>query len=322
MVQKSSFLHKIKASLLNREVLIFLLFVVISAGFWYFQNLYQETDYDFRVPLKFTNIPIKYVSSEDLPDALDLTLSDLGATLISYRIQQLDTLEINLQNYYQKGDKNISIPTQSLLTDIARLLKSSTEIEKIKQTRLIIPLTEQQEKVVPIILNANISYSQQYMLSGEIKFSPSVVTVYGPREMVDTLSFVSTEHTVFENLNANTAQILPLQTINSLRIVPQAVKVSIPVEPFTEQSLELPVIGKNLPNTVTLLPFPSVVKVVYFVALSHINDVDASAFEVFYDYNDFISNDLDRLPLHISIKYPYLQNVRIVPNEVEYLIEK
>ncbi|MDR1699015.1 MAG: YbbR-like domain-containing protein [Prevotellaceae bacterium] len=299
-----------------------MLFVVISTGFWYFQNLYKENHYDFRLPLKFTHIPVKYVSAEDLPDALDLTLADLGAVLISYRVRQLDTLVISLRNHYRKGDKNIVIPTQSLLPDIKRLLKNSTEVVKIKENQLVIPLIEQQEKIVPVILNADISYSQQYILSGEIKLSPSVATVYGPRDVVDTLAFVFTEHAVFENLSKNTTRLVPLQKISSLRILPQEVTINIPVEAFTEQSIELPIIGKNLPNTVTVLPFPSTVKVLYFVSLSHINDVDGSAFEVFYDYNDLQNNDLSRLPLYITVKYPYLQNVRIVPNEVEYLIEK
>ena len=312
----------LKTFLFNKEVLIFLLFAALSTGFWYVQNLYEKGEFDFHIPLTYSNIPLQYVSPEDLPASLELTLTDVGATLLSYRFRGLDSLQINLQHFYQEGSQNIIIPMQLLVPDIRRKLRNSTEIVKFRETQFVIPLIEQQEKTLSVMLNADISYSQQYILSGEITLTPSVVTVYGPKNIVDTLSSVSTQHIKFENLNSDTRRQVPLQQIKSVRMMPGEISVHIPVETFTEQSLELHIVGKNLPGNISVLPFPSTVRVLYFVGLSHINDVDSSAFEVFFDYNDLKNGDSDRLPLQLTVKNPYLQNVRLVPNAVEYLIEK
>ena len=321
MVQ-NAFFKKIKTSLFNKELLVFLLFVIVSTGFWYFQNLYEKTEFNFRIPLTYTHVPTAYVSPEDLPASLELTLADLGATLISYRFRGFEPLEINLQNYYREGNPSIIIAAQSLIPDIRRQLKSTTEIVKFRESQLIIPLIEQQGKTLPVVLNADISYSQQYILSGEITLTPNVVSVFGPKSIVDTLSHVATKHIKIENLSATTERQVALQHIKSLRIVPAEVTVHIPVETFTEQSMEIPVTGKNLPAGVSIVPFPSLAKVMYFVGLSHIDKIENTAFEVFFDYNDLKNNDLGRLPLHLTVKDPYLQNVRLIPNEVEYLIEK
>ena len=66
----------------NRQFLIFLFFLALSAVFWLFQALGETYEEDFQVPIELKNVPGNVVITTDLPQALHVSLRDKGSLLM------------------------------------------------------------------------------------------------------------------------------------------------------------------------------------------------------------------------------------------------
>ena len=67
---------------LDRRVVVFLFFLVVSSIFWLLSALDKEYTVDLRYPVRYTNFPDKQVLVGELPSDLELTVSTYGFTLV------------------------------------------------------------------------------------------------------------------------------------------------------------------------------------------------------------------------------------------------
>jgi len=68
--------------------------------------------------------------------------------------------------------------------------------------------------------------------------------------------------------------------------------------------------------------FPAIVNVTYTVGLSHFNSLVPDDIQVYLDYNDLISGKLNKQRLKIINNTSHISNIRIVPQEVEFILEE
>jgi hypothetical protein len=100
------------------------------------------------------------------------------------------------------------------------------------------------------------------------------------------------------------------------------VTVSGKVEKFTERTLEVDVKVNNVPNSYRISTFPSKVKVVFQIGLSDFNKINEKDFEVVCDYRLIESDAIDYLIPKIKSKPNFVGSVKIIPNKIEFLLEK
>ena len=71
----------------------------------------------------------------------------------------------------------------------------------------------------------------------------------------------------------------------------------------------------------TLKAFPSKAKVIFNVNMTQIDSIKPGDFSIGIMYGDIYGNTSDKVKLTL-LKHPEgVRNIRIIPNEVEYLIE-
>jgi len=86
--------------------------------------------------------------------------------------------------------------------------------------------------------------------------------------------------------------------------------------------VQIPITILNCPENLSIRTFPAFVRVVYTVGLSHFNFLSQSDIVVFLDYNDLKINQQSKQLLKIKNNTSQISNIRILPHEVEFIMEK
>ena len=68
------FIKNFLFSIVNREFLIFLFFLVVSGTFWLLMALNETVEREFEVPVSLVGVPKDVVITTDIQDTLKVTL--------------------------------------------------------------------------------------------------------------------------------------------------------------------------------------------------------------------------------------------------------
>ena len=96
---------KVKALLISKNVLTFLVFLVLSGMFWFVHSLGRERESIINIPVNYIGIPedVKIVS--ELPRNITIVIRDEGLRLLEYNKKKTIPLTLDLQRvYFQKGE--------------------------------------------------------------------------------------------------------------------------------------------------------------------------------------------------------------------------
>lgn len=316
------YLSKIKAFLTSKNALTFLFFLLMSASFWFINALGKEQSSIVNIPIRYAGVPQDVVITNTPPKHLRLTIRDKGKNIINYSRSDLTPLTIDLDRmYYEKGE--FIITSDQLSGQISRYMSPTTVVTRVRPDSIIIEYEKQSTKKVPVKANIDYELERQYMLSEEIIVEPGQITVFGPKRVLDTLSNIYTEHIQLKKLNDSTVVNAKLQPIESVRFSNEEIRVIINVEMFTEKQIQVPITVINAPGGVDLKTFPAVVNVKFNVGLTSFNSIVPSDIKVILDYKD-IQDDVSttKVKLKFESLVSNLSNVQLVPDEVEFIIEK
>jgi len=319
LIEKITTLFK---SAVSKEVVIFLIFLVVSVFFWALQTLQNVTEFDLSVPLTYNEIPGNFAITNKLPKKIKVTLRDKG-TLMYYYYKHLKdlSLQIDPMEWY-RGEGINRIPSGTLESRIRYKLRSSTQLLTINPDTISIFFVRKSSKKVHVALKQNVSLTPQFMKLNEPVVSPSIITIYAPPALLNSIDSVETEMLEVENLKNTTTFSVKIKPVIGVRLSMETVNVRFEVEEFTERSIMLPVTGTNFPTDEVLLSFPSEVKLSFFVGLSSYSKISLTDFQVSVDYNRFKSSK-DKMQKPVIAKYPInVRNLRIYPETVDCLIEK
>ena len=98
--------------------------------------------------------------------------------------------------------------------------------------------------------------------------------------------------------------------------------MTIPAEQFTEAEITVPVKILNLPDSIDVKIFPDVVTVRGLVAVNDYKKFEDIPFEVILDLGKKSLKTPERIPLEIHNIPPFITSLRIIPPDVDFLIEK
>ena len=313
--------QKLKSFFLSKDILSFLLFLIISAAFWYVHALGKERETNIIVPVRYIGVPLNLALTNDPPSEISLDIRDQGIRLFEYSDLRRNPLTIDLSRvFYQKGE--ILITPDQLKSRILRYLKPTTTLLDVHPDSLLIQYEKLSYKTLPIEFNAKIDLAHQYMYSDHIKVQPNKVTVFGPKNVLDTLKTIRTECKSFKNLNDTISFRCSLMPLKLAHYSVNNTKVTIFVEQFTERKVQIPIAAINCPDNLSVRTFPIVVNATYTVGLSQFKTFNASDIQVFLDYNELKTDKTSKHILKVKNNSTHITNIRILPLEVEYILEQ
>ncbi len=303
------------------KVIPFFLFLILAFIFWlliFFQN---KAEGNFRIPLKYINVPKDEVFVNSMPQHIDVRVRDLGSGLFNYYFfKRKDSLVIDVEKTQRENNEKLQI---NQLTPLLRT-KLSANAELVGYTPAIISLetAKLQNKTVPVVFDGEMRTSAGHLVIDSVSIIPNEVKVYGTDEQLKDISELVTEYTVFENLKATSQLKAKLKAIEGVSIEPNEVEVYIPIYEFTERQFEIPITVTNEPEDLDVKFFPSRVRITFAVTLDDYRTIAPEDFEIKLNYNDLKNISGEQVELTLSKSPPSIKNPHISPAVVEFLFER
>ena len=303
----------------GRDILLYLVFVIISFAFWAILSLNNLIQDNYKVRFRITGIPQGVTMINDYPREFNVTVKNNGYVLLKYMIGDNPEITVDFKEY-ANGNGQILISRQELEDMLVAEFGSGTSIVSFSPESLSIKYTSLPGKKVPVEICGDYVANFQYVVNGEIVAVPDSVTIYSDAGNLSAINKVRTEKIISRNLTDSLYVKIAIQNIKDVRAVPDSVDVMIPVEPLVTKRSSIPVIVKNLPENVSVVVFPSSVQVSYLLPMSLYNDRLDDKFEASVDYGDIQGNKA-KLPVRIEIAPEIYQNIQLETDSVEYVIE-
>lgn len=305
-----------------KEALIFFFFVLLSLGFWLLQSLQQEYEIEINIPVRYKNISPDISFTETPPQVVIAKVKDKGSVLLNYSFgRSFAPIETNMKNQAEKSG-SISISKKAIENDIQKQLLATTSLVTFEPQHIEAAYSKRIKKEIPVVFNGTIQTNPGFHVSGNITISPMNISVYASDVVLDTLNQAKTVFTEIKKGNKTITKTVQLQKVSEATYDPTSVTITIPIEEFTEKTLEIPVLCTDLPPHYTLRTFPSVAKVTCSIPLSRFKDLSEDAFEIRFSFKDLEQNVSGSLPIQLTKKPDWVSSVALVPDKIEFILEQ
>lgn len=307
----------------NKRVAVFLICLLISTVLWFLNALSKNYHTVITYPVRFVNPPQNRFLSGNPTGTLQLSVEGKGFVLLKHKLLTfspvaLDITEMIKNNAPVAGIYNI--PAQNLRNTIADQIGTDLSLSFIRPEWIEIILDSLTSKKVPVEIDLEVEFAPQMHLKNKVTINPEQVEITGPAIVLEKISSVKTKVNIINKLENGIDQEIELIHQENTTIEPEKVNIHIEVEKYTEKELRVPVEILNKPPDVDLKLFPSEIKLLCNVGLSRFDQIKPSDFGIAVDYKS-ITNDVNSLLITIYKQPEFIQNIRLNPERVEFLIE-
>ena len=313
-------LKKFFSFLMGKNFFTFLVCLCLSVLFWSIVSLGEEREMEFDINLALKNVPADVVVTTELPSKVRFTLKDKGSKLLSYVYSGiLPTVNIDFRNYDQHSG-HVILKNTDLTKVLSSHLLPSTKIVGMKPDVVEYYYNYGLHAVFPVILRSDVRTQQYYSVS-TVRLYPDSVTVYAPKEVLDTMTAVYTDLLQLENVGSRVVKRVPLQSAKGTKLDPKTIVARIDVDQITEKSVMVPIHWVNFPASKVLRTFPSKVKVTFQVGMKMYKQISAADFAIVVNYDDVLNSTNEKIHLSLKSVPIGVSHVRISPDFVDYLVE-
>ena len=306
-----------------KKNLTFLFFLFLSFGFWLLQDLRQSFETKVFIPIQYKNIPTGVVLNDDVPSDVIVKVKGKGTLLLKYalRIKKEDALEINLEGIdFKKSLYTIS--KTDLESKIYEHLSSAVSLISITPDILHITYQSLEKKELPVVLSGKLTPATGYFLVDTALFTPSKVLVSGTKTLLDSLSAIYTENISIIDIQAPVTKQVKLIIPKGIKLIETNVELNVSAEEYTEKVVRVPIVTKNLPENYKIHIFPSSAEIICSVTLANYGKIAEDDFEVSIDYFELLKSVNYTTIVNLTKKSDRINNYRINPEKVEFLIEE
>ena len=310
----------------DKRVAAYVVCVAIASVFWFLNALSKTYTVKIVAPVEYVNFPNNKTLASNLPEKFEMTIRSHGFTILRRKlIFLLGPLSFNVNemtnNRMMENKKtSFAFPSRQFLTEMSYQLSNDIEILSMTPDTLFFRFDQMSQKLVKVKPLVKVNLKKQFQISGEITTTPNTVVVNGPQSTLDTLQFLYTKAKEFNAVDQSIQVKAEIRPVKELFSDPQSVELVVPVEEYTEAQLSVPVILKDAPVNVKVKLFPARVKVSFLIGLSRFSDIHPEDFKLAVSHSD-IEGGMQRLRIKMVSAPAFLYDVKITPEEIEYLIE-
>jgi len=312
----------------NRKFTAILVCVVAAIAFWFLIALSKDYSARLVMPVIYQNFPGQKVVMNELPASLSLTVKTSGFSILSFDFgkerQQLivDVASLLSTQSAERLNGVVAVSTNELTAEIIRQLGENVSITTIAPDSLVFSFGSRVTKKVPVKVDAALSFERQFDSLGIYSVMPNEVEIAGPESVITGITYVETEPAVYANAKADIKLKLKLKLPAYVESTISEVLFFVPVEKFTEGSMEVPVLAANVRSDYELKSFPDKVKVRFLVPVSKYSLVKPDKFNVMVDASEASAANGNRLRVHVLSQPGYVRFVTSEPERVEFILRK
>jgi len=280
----------------NQKLRSFLVFLLMAASIWFLTKFSKPLVAEFRLNLEYTNFPQQTLVSTDAPKVLNVTVNANGFKLLTEFFSD-KSLVIDLSAGRLLEDDKIRFSQDQLLAFCYRKMPAAGVIS-LDTKELIVPIDRMAAKEIEVLFQGEVSLSQGFKMIGQPKIEPNKITVYGPSQMIDTISSIRTIYTRLEGLRNNINKAIALESLfsNELSRSQDSIFWSAQILEYTQKQIELPVELINVPRGKKLQIFPEMMTLSVEIPVNEYALYDKSNFRLICDYTERISEDSFMIP--------------------------
>lgn len=306
----------------SREFFVFLFFFFVAAGFWLLQTLNNDYETEFSVPVKLRGIPDNVVLISEPASEVHVKVKDKGTVLLNYMLgKSFYPVTIDFADYATDRDGVVQIHSSQYKMKVQNQLKSSTRLLSIVPDTLEYVYSKGAAKRVPVRLNGELKAGRQYYFPDTI-FRPDSVDVFATQEVLDTITAAYTRWLQLADVADTLVRHVALASGKGVKFVPAAIEMTLPVDIYTEKTVEVPLVGVGFPPDKVLRTFPSKVKVTFQVGVGHFRQVTEDDFRIDVPYEELLRLGTDKYEVRLSQIPAGVNRVRFSPSQVDFLIEQ
>lgn len=302
------------------KLLTFLVFLVISALLWFLIKLTKEYTSQSTFTVTYTEVPVnKWVSTAEQQVKLSFVADGFVTLHHNLVREQKRVVEIPLDEvpYRLEGGNTYSFSSQYVAERVADWLGIPAGNVTVNDDKQFFNMEDLQSKELPVKVPLDIKTQRQYYVYGQPHANPAQLTVYGPKNLLDTMTAVYTAILHAINVSEDLVQPLAVNFYDgAIRSDVATVEVLVEIEQFTELDVEVPV---KCTDSVNLRFFPEMMKVKCLVPIRDYASISGASFTVLAD-----TAQLHQLQPLLNIKLVQVpDNVQVLktePEQVEYLI--
>lgn len=313
-------LNRIKAALRSKSghnLLLFAVFLLISAILWCVMSLNEQVTTDVRMPFRITHLPdsVTIVSAE--PTTVSVGLQARGTQILKVMWGRTPFFDVDYRIYRQGNAIRLG---DTDLKAIARATLDGAAISVVSPDSLNLVFTSQPPVILPVNPDYTATPGPQAALVGIPTLSEDSVRVYTAGRLSSSVEAVTTEPIRLSSLNESVTRRVKLVAPRNSRVVPDSIDITFNVEPLIFKTRKVAVEAINVPGGMKLITFPAQVDVMYMIPVSKYKDSEPYI-RVVADYRN-IDHNSSRLKVRISDASESLQNVHLASDSADYYIEK
>ena len=302
---------------MRKEILTFLLFVLLAALMWYGHAMQSVRNTRVPVCIQYTGkLGAIGFGEKGLPDTVMIEVRDAGSRLNAYHRETL-RLTIDLRSYIHGDQGTVHVPSDVLRRSISDILQGTSRLIETSPEDISCPYFTEQEKTVDVAFGGTIQPANEYQLVGEPQLSVSRMKLYGQEKALSTIDTLYTEALTLENVSDTVNVRVALDVPQGMRAGKDSIDLTIVAERFTEKKFTLPLHVVGVPEGYTMRLFPQEVEVSVRVGISHFASVQSQDVRAVCTYTP---ERKDKLNVELRYTNPYITAAWSYPGIVEFLL--
>ncbi len=135
---------KKKKGFINRDVGVFLFFLIFSFFLWYLNSLQKEAEADIRRAVKYINVPKGRLLSDDSPSRVNISLKGPGYSILKLKYPgkklplTIDLAKITYKKLPESKASDYYILTSGLIKTFTVQLRAGCDVTSVKPDTLFI----------------------------------------------------------------------------------------------------------------------------------------------------------------------------------------
>jgi YbbR-like protein len=291
----------------TKDRAVLMVCIGIALCFWFLNKL--SASFRKTIPVRIDyNLPKEKTFSVVPPPYAMVTMEGTGWDLLGEKEEHV---------YLNLNEDSVQVfPMRNIISQ-----HLGSEIVGLNMEQLTLEIEDAVSKTLPIQALTAIIYDKGYDLSENIILTPSVVTVTGPKTLIDNMIAVKTDTLKIQNLKGTVSQKINLLPHPILKYAIQEVQATLKTEQFTEKSMFIPIVVKNASQRLKF--FPNKIKLDCTVALSQYAQLSPTNFEAIVDLKSDAFNPKNNTVAIVLIKQPhFVRNIKFTPKSAEFYFEK
>lgn len=301
----------------GKNLLLYLMCVAVAYCFWLMLSFDSEVHRDFEIQVEITDCPENITVIEESPKVL-VRVKAKGVQMLKYTWGAQPKLKINF-NTYATDDNRIYVSRTQLTSLINEYFGHGISISSIKPDSLDLTYTTRPGVPVKVRVVSNVQAAAQSVINGDISSDIDSVLVYSVGTIPASLTEIVTDSIVLTDLKDSLVREVNLRPVKGMKIIPEKVNVTVPVEPLISKKQVVPIIVENVPKGVQMITFPAKIEINFLVPMSAYKQEHPVSAVV--DYLE-MDPDRDKVAVKLASVPGNYHNISFKPDSVEYLIER